>query len=394
MPSNMNPRVEAVVPAPIADVRSWIGDASSPRAEPLLDVAQAVPGYPPPRVVVEQIAALAGRPEMSLYTDILGLPALRARLAQHLSEDYRAPIECERVAITPGCNQAFCVAAMALAGPGDEIILPVPYYFNHQMWLDMQGIAAVHLPLLEARDAEADLASMADLVSPRTRAIVLVTPNNPTGAEYPRAFVHGVYRLARRHGLALVLDETYKDFRSSSEPPHHLFQDADWPDTLVQLFSFSKSYSLAGYRVGSIVAGPALLSQAEKILDCLAICAPRLAQEAACLALEHASDWRTEKSALMARRRDRLRLAFQRNDLRYELTSSGAYFAYVRHPFADRPAAEVARRLAERHRVLCVPGSVFGPGQEAYLRLAYANLDEARIPSLVSRLAASQSRLV
>lgn len=391
MPSKMNPRVAAVAPPPIADVRSWIGDPPSPEGDALLDVSQAVPAYPPPDVVVEQIAVLARRPETSRYADILGLPRLRHRLAQHLSDDYQCRIDADRVAISAGCNQAFCVAMMALAGAGDEVILPVPYYFNHQMWLDMQGIVSAHYPMLEAGDTAADLASLENLISPRTRAIVLVTPNNPTGAEYPHSFLHGAYRLAQRHDLALVLDETYKDFRSSSAPPHQLFQDTQWPETLVQLFSFSKSYSLAGYRIGSIVAGPALLAQAEKILDCMAICASRLAQEAACYALEHAADWRSEKVALMSRRRDRLRRAFKRNDLRYELASSGAYFAYVRHPFPDRPAADVARQLAEQHRVLCVPGSMFGPGQDAYLRLAYANLDEAHIPLLVSRLAASQS---
>ena len=134
----INARVAAVVAPPIADVQQWISGLSFTPERPLLDVAQAVPSYEPADQLVHFIGEIALRPESSRYTPILGIPGLRQALSEHLSQDYNAAIDVVEVGITAGCNQAFCLAMSALAGPGDEVILPLPYYFNHQMWLQMQ----------------------------------------------------------------------------------------------------------------------------------------------------------------------------------------------------------------------------------------------------------------
>ena len=153
-----------------------------PADKPLLDVAQAVPGYPPDAALTAHLGEIVGRPETARYTDIQGTRALRTALAGQTGAIYAAPVEPAQVCITAGCNQAFCLATMALAGAGDEVILPAPYYFNHQMWLDMLGVTAVHLPFNAERGGVPDAADAAALIGPKTRAIVLVTPNNPTGA--------------------------------------------------------------------------------------------------------------------------------------------------------------------------------------------------------------------
>lgn len=390
MSYRLNPDVRAVSPPPIADVQAWVRGRSFPREQPLLDVAQAVPSYPPATALTTHLAARVHEPATALYTDILGLPALREALAVHMSNEYGGSIAPEEVAITAGCNQAFCVAASALAGPGDEVILPLPYYFNHQMWLQAQGIRAVPVPFKETRGGIPDPREAAARITTRTRALVLVTPNNPTGAEYPAETVDAFYRLARTHDLALIIDETYKDFRSAPGAPHPLFQHEDWRESLVQLYSFSKAYGLTGYRVGAIVAHRTLLSEAAKILDCVAICPPHVGQLAALYGLEHLEQWRATQCERM---RERLRLfvdGFRRARLRYELVSAGGYFAYVRHPFAGRPAVEVARHLAEQAGILCLPGSMFGPGQDPFLRFAFANLEAERIPDLLGRLSHHQ----
>src|SRR5262249_15121384 len=156
----------------------------------------------------------------------------------HFSAEYKTSIAVERVGITAGCNQAFCLAAVALAGAGEEVILTAPFYFNYQMWLEMLGIGLGPLPV-GGRDALPDPQEAERLITARTRAIVLISPNNPTGATYPPELIETFYRLAQRRGIALLLDETYKDFRAESGPAHRLFQDPDWPGTLVQLASFS-----------------------------------------------------------------------------------------------------------------------------------------------------------
>ncbi|MDE0392883.1 MAG: aminotransferase class I/II-fold pyridoxal phosphate-dependent enzyme, partial [Rhodospirillales bacterium] len=200
------------------------------------------------------LAEAVRRPEMARYTPIVGRDDLRKELATALSETYGGTVTQDHGAITAGCNQAFCLALMALAGPGDEAILAAPSYFNYQMWLEMLGVSPVYLPFRPERGGVPDPADACARITPRTRAIVLVTPNNPTGAIYPPETIEGFHRLAREAGVALVLDETYRDFLPGGGPPHGLFARPDWDETLVHLYSFSKVYSLTGYRVGALVA--------------------------------------------------------------------------------------------------------------------------------------------
>jgi len=385
-----NAAVDGASAPPIADVNAWVEELEFPPERPLLDLAQAVPSYPPAEALTARVGDAAREAASARYAPILGLPALRHAFAQHVSSIYEARIDPREVAITAGCNQAFCAALTALAGPGDEVLLPVPWYFNHHMWLAMQGIEAVALPFDEASGGVPDVRAAAAAVTARTRAVVLVTPNNPTGCEFPPEVLDAFLALAVERGLTLVVDETYKDFRTHRGPPHRLLRQPHWRDHLASLHSFSKSYAMAGYRVGALVGGPRLLARVEKILDCVAICAPRLSQEAALFALAHLDAWRDEKVALMAGRVAALRDAFRGNALRYALVSSGAFFAWVRHPFDGVPSAAVARRLAREHGVLCMPGATFGPGLERYLRLAFANLDAGAMPALAARLLASQ----
>lgn len=382
----LNPLVQAVETPPIAEAQRWAAEAGGP----ILDTAQAVPAYPPAPALRRHLGDALERSETHLYTDILGLPELRAALAEHMSAHYAGRITPEQVGITAGCNQAFCLAMTAIAGPGDEVILPVPYYFNHQMWLDMQGIRVRYLPCQAAAGQIPDPEEAATLVTPRTRAIVLISPNNPTGAVYPPEVMTHFLGFARQHGIALIIDETYKDFLDAESPPHNLFQDGDWPDHLIQLYSFSKAYCLTGHRVGSVIGAPALLEAVEKVADCVAICPPHPGQIAALFGLRNLDAWREEKRRMMAERLATLRAVFAADELRYELLSAGAYFAYVRHPFAGESATDVARRLARDHGVLCLPGPIFGPGQEGSLRVAFANLEAERMPELGRRLLASQ----
>lgn len=388
--STGNPAVAAVTPPPIADVNGWVADVDFPAERPLLNLAQAVPSYPPASELIARVGEVAAEPASALYAPILGLDSLRERFAEHIGEVYETTIGADTVCITAGCNQAFCSVLTALAGPGDEVILPVPWYFNHQMWLQMQGIVVRALPFSESDGGIPDVAAARELITPRTRALVLVSPNNPTGAEFPQQTIEAFLELAAAHGLVLVLDETYKDFRARAGAPHGLFDDPRWERHLVSLHSFSKSYAMAGYRVGAVVCGSDLMPQVEKVQDCVAICAPRLSQEAALFALRNLDGWRDGKVREMRDRVGALRDAFRANTLEYSLVSAGAYFAWVRHPFGDEPAEAVARRLAREHGVLSVPGSTFGPGLDAYLRLAFANVEASLMPAVVERLCESQ----
>ncbi len=312
----VSPLISHVEAPPITEAMTWVRPGA--RNRELLDLCQAVPSYAPAEILQAEIARLATEPGTHLYTDISGVPELREALARHMAADYQSAVAPENVMITSGCNQAFCAAIMALAQRGDNVVLPVPYYFNHQMWLDMLGVEKRLVPAFAVsrayplpRDAEA-------LIDSHTRAIVLCSPNNPTGAIYPPEIIDEFYELAKAAGIALIIDETYKDFRSSPEPLHHLFAKEDWQDTFIQLYSFSKVFALTGYRVGSIIAGAKVLTEAEKILDCMAICAPQISQRAALFGLANLGDWKREKRRVMEQRREALLAAFNHPKLSYQ----------------------------------------------------------------------------
>jgi aspartate/methionine/tyrosine aminotransferase len=231
-------------------------------------------------------------------------------------------------------------------------------------------------------------------MGPRVKAIVLVTPNNPTGAEYPGEVVAAFAALARRRGAALVLDETYRDFDGREGRPHDLFADPDWRETLVHLYSFSKAFRLTGHRVGAIVAAPERLAEAEKVLDTTAICAPQLGQRAALWGLRNLGGWVAGERAEILRRRDAIRAEIGRLP-GWELLGCGAYFAYARHPFAEDSAA-LARRLVGEASLLMLPGTMFGPAGDPErareMRIAFANVGAEGIAELGRRLAVAHAQ--
>lgn len=384
----VKPEICSTETPPISESFSWLPQGETEQTPIIL--SQAVPNYQPAAELQEHVARLSALSGTSLYTDTLGLEPLRGAFADHLSADYGADVVSDDVAITAGGNQAFCMAMMAIAQSGDNVIVPSPYFFNHQMWFDMQGIEVRHL---QCRADNAMLPSLEDarrLIDDRTRAIVLVSPNNPTGSVYPPALIEQMFELCAEYGLALLIDETYNDFRGFAEPAHQLFNRPDWRDTFIHLHSFSKSFSLTGYRVGGMAASPALIGHVEKLLDCVAICAPHIGQEAVLFGLQNLDAWRAGKVAEMADKLDALKVAFDNDALAYRMISSGAFFAYVEHPFAQETSKDVAIRLAREHNLLVLPGSMFGQGQERYLRIAFANAASSEMEDVVARLIASQ----
>jgi aspartate/methionine/tyrosine aminotransferase len=380
-----NPWLAAVEPSPIGETRRWVAGRSFPADRPLIDLSQAVPGYPPALELRQHLGELLLDPAMHGYTPILGIPALRETYAAHLSSFYGAAIASTEVGITSGCNQAFCLALMSLAKAGDQVIVPRPHYFNHDMWMRMQGVEPVPLDFRPGSGAVPSAEDAAALITPKTRAIVLISPNNPTGAVYPRATIQAFFDLARRHDIALLLDETYKDFLPENTRPHDLFSDPSWRGTLVHLYSFSKVFALTGYRVGAVAAGAGLMAEIEKAMDCVSICPPRLGQEAALYGLGHLLPWARDNTRGLKARADLLGDGLQRSN-RWRTVSIGAYFAYVEHPFAGQRSTEVCRRLADEENLLTIPGDMFGAGQERFVRIAFANVSDDKIPTVLQRL--------
>ena len=392
----MTTRTQTTFAPPVMEARRWLDGVSFPDNMPLINVSQAAPVDPPPQALRQAMAdAALHKDDAHLYGPVLGMPALRAGLSAQINAHYAANTTPDHVAITSGCNQAFAAAIATLCDEGDEVILPTPWYFNHKMWLDMVGVAAVPLPVGDGMLPA--VAAAEALITPRTRAIALVTPNNPAGVEYPDDLVLAFYRLARTHGIALLVDETYRDFDSRTGAPHALFEDPDWAKTFIHLYSFSKAFRLTGHRVGAIVADQNMLFEVEKFLDTVAICPNQLGQIAALWGLQNMAQWCAGERAEILDRRAAIEdywpmMAAQG----WELQGLGAFFAYVRHPF-DMSSGDLAPALVKDAGVLLLPATMFYPEGDprapSELRIAFANIDRRGIKTLFERLSSLPSPL-
>jgi len=354
----------------------------------MIDMSQAVPGYDAHPDMTAALTAAAADTESAKYGRVEGDWELRSGYADHLGDIYDTDILPEETHITSGCNQAFVAAALAVAGQGDEILMTRPCYFNHESALGMLGIDISYFDCHPENGMLPALDDVAAAIGPATRALAIVSPNNPCGAVYPPDLLGALFSLCQDHGIWLILDETYRDFMPlNTGRPHDLLRRDGWQDTLIQLYSFSKSYCMPGHRLGAVAGGRDLVLQLAKVIDNIQICAPRAAQMAVTPMLSQLADWRQENRTRIAARAD----LFQK--VMAELTgwtllSIGAYFGYVRHPFDGTSSLQVAMRMAQEAGILTIPGTFFGEDQEAYLRFAFANAGRDVIAALPDRLAA------
>ncbi|SFB17423.1 hypothetical protein SAMN03159496_02143 [Rhizobium sp. NFR07] len=380
-----NPLVDKLSLPPVPSVAAW-GRAYDGSKGPLIDLSQAVPGYPAHPDMLKLLGETGASKAYTGYGPIEGETVLREAYGAHVAEVYGAPLVAANTHITSGCNQAFVCAAMTVAGPGNTVLMTEPFYFNHETTLAMMGIRTDFVPCKAEAGFLPEVSEIEAAITPDVKALALVSPNNPTGAIYPPALLESIFKLCRKKGIWLILDETYRDFLpEAGQRPHGLFGLDGWEDTLISLYSFSKSFCIPGHRLGAITASEAVIGQVAKIMDNLQICAPRAAQAAVATALPLLADWREENRQEIGRRAEALK-AVMRELPEWKLDAIGAYFAFVRHPFTGVGSAEVAEKLAKCAGVTCIPGVYFGEGQQAYLRFAFANADAGTIAGLTERL--------
>nr|WP_316651688.1 aminotransferase [uncultured Gellertiella sp.] len=383
--SRFNPLVERLNPPAIPTVLGW-GRAYDGHRGKMIDLSQAVPGYPPHPDMLRFLSEAALSLDNISYGPIEGEPGLRAAYATYVTEAYGTPVAAKNIHITAGANQAFIATCLATMAHGDTIATTNPFYFNEEISLSMLGMKVRQVDCTPQSRFIPDLEAVRAAIDPSVKAFVLVTPNNPTGAIYPEDLLEGIFDICRENGCWLILDETYRDFLPQAiSRPHGLFARPDWDETLIGLYSFSKSFCIPGQRMGAITASPELVAQVAKVMDNLQICAPRAAQAAVTRALPALAVWRQDNRVEIDRRAAALKAVMARAP-DWRMDSLGAYFAFIRHPFPGVPAAVVAERLARDAGVLCVPGSYFGAAQNGYLRFAFANADAETILLLAERL--------
>ena len=357
-----NPAIARLTAPPVAIVQNGIDPYQGDHG-PLIDMSQAVPGYP---AHADLLAALGqhGASKDSLgYGAIEGEAALRQAYADHMTSLYGASVDTEEVLITAGCNQAFITAAMAVAGAGDQVLMTRPNYFNHDSTLEMTGVKTGFVETSAEDGFIPDIAAIDAAITPQTRALALVSPNNPTGAIYPPERLDEIAACCQRNNIWLILDETYRDVlpqqNGGHTPPHDLLQSAARGQVIL-LYSFSKSYAIPGHRLGAVVAPGEAIIQMAKIMDNIQICAPRAAQRAVAPMITALAPWRQENAARMQQRAAAFRQVLRYCGLGNHV--DGGYFAYVRHP-AAADSMTVAADLVRQSGVLTIPAGFSVPGR-------------------------------
>lgn len=382
----ISPHIQQVPFPPISEVQRWLADGLYQGEAPLIDLCQAVPDYGPPPQLTAHLASLLDDPQTARYSPDEGLPEVREELCRYYRSRYGAVIDPSQLCLTVGASQAFWLAMVVLCQAGDEVLVATPYYFDHVMGLQALGLQPVMLPFDEQRGGLPDRAAIAARIGPRTRALLLVTPGNPAGTIVPPAQLAELLELARERNIALLLDETYQAFIPELARPHELFGDPAWGDHFIHIASFGKTFALTGYRAGLLAASAPFIHQTLKVQDSMAVCAPRLSQQAIAYGVRHLGDWVADNCRMMQRRHDLFCSELERAAQPFRRVASGAFFAWLRHPFAGRSGRQVSRHLLQEAGLLTLGGEIFGPGLDGYLRIAFGNLAEGQIPEAVRRL--------
>ena len=380
-------RMQRVQPPIIPRIHALIADHPG-----TISLGQGVVGYPPPAGVREALDRFLADPNNHKYASVYGIPALRERIAAKLAQENGIAVGENELMVSAGGNMAFVNALLAIGDEGDEVVLMSPYYFNHEMAVTMAGCR----PVLAATDAnfQLDLDAVVDAITDRTRAVVTISPNNPSGAVYPEEDLRELNRLCAERGVYHVHDEAYEYFLYDGA--EH-FSPGSLPDAgehTLSLFSLSKAYGFASWRVGYLRLPAHLSDAAAKIQDTIAICPPIVSQFAACAALDAGADYcRGYLPGIAARRSAVLQALGELAPLVEVPATRGAFYVLARVA-TDADSVEVASRLIREHRVAAVPGAAFGLTDGCYLRIAYAAPDDATLAEALDRLATGLRRIV
>lgn len=350
-----------------------------------ISLGQGVVSYGPPPQALGRLSGFGDDPENHKYRAVGGLPALVAAIEAKLRAENGievGPGSC--VVVTAGGNMAFMNAVLAVCDPGDEVILNLPYYFNHEMAVTMASCHPVLAPTDDNYQLRPD--AIRRLLTARTRAVVTVSPNNPTGAVYSAAALAAVNEMCRERGIYHFSDEAYEYFTYDGARHFSPGSLAGAEAHTISLYSLSKAYGFAGWRIGYMVIPRRLREAIEKIQDTILICPPVVSQLAALGALEAGPEYCRGKLGALSEVRALVRAELDRvRRFCAAPPADGAFYFLLRIDTRLSPL-ELLERLVREHGVAAIPGSAFGMEDGCYLRVAYGALRKETVAEGAGRL--------
>ena len=355
-----------------------------------ISLGQGVVSYPPPPQAIAQITQFLAQPSNHQYHPVQGIAPLQEAIATKLLAENGIAIGTDHcVVVTAGSNMGFLNAVLAIADPGDEIILQTPYYFNHEMATLIASCRPVLVRTTENYQLDPDAIRQA--ITPKTKAVVTVSPNNPTGVVYPKAVLQEVNELCRDHGIYHITDETYEYF--TYEDASHFSAGSNPGNHTISLFSLSKAYGFASWRIGYMVIPAHLMSAVIKIQDTNLICAAGISQYAALGALQAGKQFCLEKVEAIAQVRQIVLQELAAIPHLCTIPPTQGAFYFLLKVQTDLDSLELVKQLIQQHKVAALPGSTFGM-EGCYLRVAYGALDPETAAAGINRLVQGLQQII
>ncbi|WP_041933368.1 pyridoxal phosphate-dependent aminotransferase [Gloeothece verrucosa] len=350
-----------------------------------ISLGQGVVFYPPPDEAIVAISQFLADTENHKYKAVPGIPSLLATLEEKLKIENRITIHPNRaVVVTAGGNMAFMNAILAITSPGEEIIINTPYYFNHEMAIRMAGCQ----PILVNTDLNYQLCpdAIEAAITDKTKAVVTISPNNPTGVVYPQFSLERVNDICRKHGIYHIHDEAYEYFTYNGVESFSPCSIPESENYTISLYSLSKAYGFASWRIGYMVIPEHLLEAVKKIQDTILICPPVISQYAALGALKVGVTYcKKHLQDLMAVREVVLISLKSLENLCTVAAADGAFYCFLK-VHTDMNDFELVKTLIERYKVAVLPGMTFGMTDGCYIRLAYGALKKETATAGIERL--------
>ena len=350
-----------------------------------VSLGQGVAHYGPPDAVAEAAVSALRDGKHDRYGFVVGMARLRTAIRRKLTRENTLDPGYE-VVVTAGSNMAFFETILAITDPGDEIILLRPYYFNHLMAAQMANCVPVVVATND--DFQPDHSALAEAITPRTKAIVTISPNNPTGVVYPRETLEAINALCQDRDIYHISDEAYEYFTYGGATHYSPGTTPGAARHTVSIYSFSKAFGMAGWRIGYMAAPPDLVPAIRKIQDTNLICASLPIQSAAIAALDVGAGYCRDFVGSLDAVRCLVLESLQ--DLGSNVQASraeGAFYVFTRLK-TNLADITILRKLIQNHGVAIIPGSTFGQNQGTYLRIAYGSLLKETVEVAMDRLCA------
>lgn len=358
-----------------------------------ISLGQGVVSYPPPPAVNEFITKFLADPTNHLYKSVQGIAPLHTAIAAKLENFNSIEINDQNcIIVTAGSNMGFVNALLAITSVGDEIILQTPYYFNHEMATRFAGCEPIFVATDENYQLRPD--AIAQAITEKTKAVVTISPNNPTGVVYSPAALQQVNQLCRDRGIYHIHDQAYEYFTYNGVKHYSPAADVQSDAQTISLFSLSKAYGFASWRIGYMVVPAHLFEPIIKIQDTIVICPPVISQYAAMGALHAGIDYCKHYIDAIAEVREVVLKTLQPlTGLCTFAPAEGAFYFFLK-VHTDLGAFELTERLIREYRVAVLPGTTFGMDTGCYLRVAYGALQKDTAAEGMARLVQGIKKIV